>query len=215
MNSPTHMSVSFTVSPTAIIEQAQHFFSSENFAAGIEILRSCFADKEVSDEILFSLLKGEIGFNVDKNNKVDFDAKFIKEFEEQAEYSQLISEVLENYDFLIDIDDTKYQVHSSFDFDLSIIATTNDWIKALKDSEGKLISRNKFSYFYEVKKMMEERGCNQFMEAEHILYNKGRFYTFKRYDNALVTEVINVFDTALMAVEKYQTVQNSYFTEEL
>lgn len=209
MSKATSSLASFTMSPTSAIQQAQHYFSSENFVGGFEILRDCFNESDVSDDTIFAVLKGELGFKVDGDN-VEFDAKFIEEDEEQSDYAQLISEVLENYDFLIDIDDTKYQVASSFDFDLSLIANTNDWIKELKESEGTLVSKANFKYFKEVAELMRESGSYHFDDAEKILYNKGTFYVFERYDTALIAEIAFVYDTALEAVEKYQKVQDSY-----
>jgi hypothetical protein len=199
----------FQMSPISTIQQAQHFFSSENFVGGFEILRNCFEESEVSNDTIFEVLKGKLGFNINGDN-IEFDAKFIQEDEEQEEYAQLISEVLENYDFLIDIEHTKYQVNSSFEFDLSLIASTNDWIKELKSSEGTLVSKSDFKYFKEVMALMQEAGAYHFDEAEHILYNKGVFYTFKRYDLALITEIVNIFEKPLDAVLKYQKVQDSY-----
>ena len=198
-----------SISLTSLIQQAQSFFSSENFAGGFEILRECFEAEDVSDDVLFSVLKGELGFKIDGDN-VEFDAKFIKEDEEQEEYAQLISEVLENYDFLIDIDDIKYQVASHFDFDLSLIANTNEWIKELKENEGKLVSPENFKYFKEISAIMVEKGSYQFIDADKIVYNKGSFYVFKRSDIALLDEISNVYDTALEAVVKYQTAQDNY-----
>jgi hypothetical protein len=200
---------SFQMSPTSAIQQAQLFFSSENFVGGFEILRSCFDESEVSDDTIFDILKGKLGFNINGDD-IEFDVKFIQEDEEQSEYSQLISEVLENYDFLIDISGTKYQVNSSFDFDLSIIASTNDWIKELKANEGKLVSKSDFKYFKEVMELMQDAGAYHFNEAEHIIYNKGSFYTFKRYDIALIEEIVNIFKKPLDAALKYKKVQDSY-----
>jgi hypothetical protein len=202
-------SSSFQISEIGLIQQAQHFFSSENFVGGFEILRSCYDESDVSDDIIFSILKGEIGFNIN-DNEIQFDEKFIKEDKEQEEYSQLISEVLENYDFLIDINNVKYQVDSSFEFDLSLIANTNDWIRDLKENEGKLISKYDFKYFKEIMDLMQELGAYHFDDAEHILINKGVFYTFKRYDLPLISEISNVFKNPIEAVLKYQKTQDYY-----
>jgi hypothetical protein len=209
MNSPTSTLASFKISVSSCIEKAQYFFSSENFVGGFEILRSSFEENEVSDDTLFSLLKGEIGYNA-KDNEVTFGKEFLKSDEAQADYAQEIKEVLSNYDFLIDIQDIKYRVESFFDFDLSLIASTNDWIKELKKSEDTLITQGNFKYFKEISALMEEKGSYHFREASKILYSKGSFYTFKRYDTALITEISTVYKTALEAVVKFREFEDSF-----
>ena len=72
------------------------------------------------------------------------------EDEEQTDYAQTVSEVLENYDFLFK-NDTIYQAYNHFDFNLNLIADSNDWIKELKANENVLLSSKQFKYFDEIK----------------------------------------------------------------
>lgn len=57
---------------------------------------------------------------------------------------------------------------------------------------------------------MEEKGSYHFREASKILYSKGSFYTFKRYDTALITEISTVYKTALEAVVKFREFEDSF-----
>jgi hypothetical protein len=191
-------------SPEAIIEQTKHLFLSEDFSRAFLILRECMSPEDVPDKTIFDLLKGEIGYNVDGSN-VDFDKKFI-----DSDYSQEANEILENYDFLVEIDNLLFQVTSSFKFDLSKIASTNDWITNLKSSENTLISKSNFKYFKEVSEIMMEAGYHDFYLSEYSLYHKGTFYLFKRYDHKLIQEISSIYKTALEATQKYQSSQDFY-----
>lgn len=191
-------------SPEAIIEQTKHLFLSEDFSRAFLILRECMNPEDVPDKTIFALLKGEIGYKADGNN-VDFGKEFIND-----DYSQEVNEILENYDFLVEVENLLFQVTSSFKFDLSKIASTNDWITDLKASEDTIISKSNFKYFKEVSEIMMDAGYHDFYLSEYSLYHKGTFYLFKRYDHKLIQEISNIYNTPLEATKKYQSTQDFY-----
>ena len=193
-------------SPEAIIEQTKHLFMSEDFSRAFYILRECMCPDEVTDETIFSLLKGEIGYKINGDN-IDFGDEFINK-----EYNQEIGEILENYDFIISIGDYLFQVYESFEFDLSKIASTNSWIAELKEKEGNITSRFSFKYFDEISAMMNESGYYQFSLADHTLYQNGKFYLFKKYDTKVISEISKIYENPVEAVNKYQEKEDSYLS---
>lgn len=189
------------MTPQAVVEQAKNIFMSENFSGAILILRDCMDEEHVSTETIVSLLKGETGYEAG-DDWINIDDKFIDE-----DYALEIAEVLENYDFLTEVDGVNYQIKSMFSFDLSEIAPTNDWIQELKDSEDKLTLTSSFRYFDEINDIMMENGYFDFDLASHILYHNGHFFVFKRYDERLIEEVCK-FYTPIEAAKQYLKVQN-------
>lgn len=202
-------SLAFSMSPTACIQKAQDYFVSENFTSAFDILRNSFDENYVKDELLLDLLTGKTGFSV-SDNDVTFDPKFLIEDEEQADYAQTVSEVLENYDFLFSKNDTIYQAYNHFDFNLNLIADSNDWIKELKANENVLLSSKQFKYFDEIKKLMRENSCFFLDDADCILYSDATFYFFKKYNAGYYVEFCKTYNTAIEAAVSFKKSREYY-----
>lgn len=178
----------FSSSPESIIESAKYSFISEDFNTGFTILRGCFDENEVSNETIFSLLKGEIGYVVNE------EGLFLSEdIEVPEEYKEDITSVLENYDFLTKVDDAIYQVRSAIEFDVSNYADTNDVVKAIKHFEGKLTSVSQFKYFNEAAEMMIENGHHDLALADYILYHNKQFFLFQESDTPVIESISKIY----------------------
>ena len=190
--------------PAGIIENTKHLFLSEDFARAILVLRDCFDESDVSTDTIISLLKGKIGYSV-SGNDVQFGKEFIDE-----DYTEEVGEILENYDFLIKIEDKVFQVESCFDFDLSHIAQTNDYIKSLLEIEDTLTKKVAIKYFREINTLMEEAGFNKFSEAEYVMYHNKRFFLIKEYNQTLIKEISKYYEP-IDAVKAFSKTHDKYY----
>ena len=200
---PQKTQATIQASITSIIEQIKITFLSENFAHAFFMLRDCMNSEEVSDQIIYDLLKGKIGYN-DLGDSVEFGKEFIDE-----DYSQEIKEVLENYDYLIEIKNLYYQINECFKFELAHIADTNPWITELKANAGKLVPCNRFKYFKEISSMASDAGSIRFSLADYFIYNDGAFYLLSRYDRKLIAEAVTIYENPLDATAAYK--ENSIY----
>jgi len=190
--------------PLSIIKQSQDLFLSESFAQAIAILRDCFNEEEVPTETIIQLLKGEIGYSIDGDN-VLLGKEFIDE-----DYAEEVSQILENYDFLIKIENVNYQVTNCFDFDLSKIAVTHDYIKELNSLEDKLFCGKELTYFDEISSIMNKLGHHNFVDAEFIMYYNKRFYLVEKYRGNNIKEICKYYDP-INAVKAFELSYNKYY----
>lgn len=79
----------FTVTAESIFEQAKYSFLSERYDLGFEILRDCFDENEVPDQVILDFLNAKIGVQIDGDN-----ISFGEEFPVDEEYKEDIDSVL-------------------------------------------------------------------------------------------------------------------------
>lgn len=190
-------------SPAAIIEQIKYSFLSENFTLAVNALRDCFDEKDVSNKTILSFLKGEIGYSCNGND-IDFDVKHI-----DHEYTSEITDILSNYDFLIEVDNAKYQIVDYFDFDLSKLANTNEFIEELKLLENKLVNPSDLKYSYDIKRIMSKHGSYKFQYSDFVFMTNGKVFLFNLFESAVLKEIIKVYQP-LEAINAYLNYINKY-----
>lgn len=122
----------FHVSPRAVLDAARYHFVSEQFQSAFELLRDSFDPEQVDNETIIKLLKGEAGLSGDGDEVTITNA-------DDDDHRELCKEIMQNYDFLIQVDNKYYQVSSVSFQNFEQIATVNDAITALKAQPGALL----------------------------------------------------------------------------
>jgi len=182
----------FTTTPKAIIETAQHHFMSEDFDRGFNIIRESFGD-DVTDDTIFDLLLGRIGFEA-QDNEVSFGKEFI-----DKEYAEELSEVLASYDNILEINGEYYELTNSLEFGLTNFAETSDFIKYINENVNTLIP----SALFRFKKQMAEYGVSSFDLCEYVYYTDKNIYFFRDYNKANIGGVTKIKSDVLNVIELY------------
>lgn len=191
------------LSPESVIEEAKHCFLSEDFSSAFNILRDCFSEDEVDKETILKIFKGELGYNVDENNNILLSEEFVKN-----EYKYEVSSVLENYDFLVNIDDDIYQVDGFLDININHYSDINPWVKEIKESKDKLTKISDFKYSKEIVNLLSEH--NYFYDCEYIVLRNDKFYMFKKYNLPNIPEICS-FYTFLDAIDAFcEKIESDY-----
>jgi hypothetical protein len=191
----------FNATPESIVDHARHLFVSEDFSSSIAILRESFPDaKEVTDKTIISLLRGDIGIKSTSEGEVDISDEFV-----DLEYQQLAKEVLDNYNFLIMINDKAFQVSHYYTFDLRTVYSKNELILELTNNTGKLVDLSASSYVDSIRKIENEHDSfHDYLSNNHFatFVNK-KIYFFNSYDKPLFDEICTFHDTHLDAISAY------------
>lgn len=188
----------FHLSPTSLIEQAKHTFMSENFNGAIEIMRSAFEEKDLSNEDLVNILKGNIGYKEIDGANVEFGEEHIDQ-----DYKEELEEVLENYGYLYKINNENFQLRKKLDFNLDLIANTNTFIDSLKSAQNKIMPLSSIKYANELSEMCNENNNTTFSDAlydqkqdgaAYYYYKDGSFYFFYKNDITVLKEISTFYD---------------------
>lgn len=182
----------FQITPEGLIEKAKVLFMSEEFHVGFDLIRTNF-ESELTDQQIFQLLKGEIGYSF-QGNDVFFDVSLIDE-----EYSSQIKEILANYDNLICIDEELYEAKEFIDYNLLDFADTSDFVKYLNSNSETLIKIKDFPYL----KAMLKYDFHSFDFADYFYYNKNGIYFFQEFSKANIEEVCVVKDSIIDVINTF------------
>jgi hypothetical protein len=196
---PTHSRTAFSMTPEQLVEQVRHLFVSERFAEAFEILGDSLS--ESSPAQLLSILNGTK--TLKSNSKTDSEGNISIDIVsgDDDEYQQMCKEVLENYDFLVKINNKLHQVTRCQPFDLSLISTQNVLVNDFKTNEGEPVnlSRHRFT-----DSLIALQGKMSYvMEAPFVVYLNGNFYALEPYTRPAYAEIITIYDTAKKAINAY------------
>lgn len=198
----------FTTTPEVLLNTARDLFLSESFSRAFEFLRDCFDKESVSDDTIFQLLKGEVRIqpvpgsasNAEllENNDITEESH-----PEEYQYRQTAKEVLENYDFLVSVNDSIYQVSDHFVFDLSLIASNNPLFNEFKSREGELINMNDWAFTDHLAAFSEKVESIDINKDTYLAYCRGLFFIFDKFKRPFYGELCTVYDKPLDACINY------------
>jgi hypothetical protein len=197
----------FNATPESIVDHARHLFVSEDFSSSIAILRESFPDaKEVTDKTIISLLRGDIGIKSTSEVEVDISDEFV-----DLEYQQLAKEVLDNYNFLIMINDKAFQVSNTYPFDLRSIHSNNELILELKNKIGELVDLNKSNHAESIRKIEKDYGSfSYYLSTSRFATSvNNKVYFFSSYNKPLFDEICTFYNTPLDAISAYDSAGNN------
>ena len=189
----------FTTTPQALLNTCREYFLSERFSDAFEVMRECFDPEEVGNDVILQLLKGEMRIQPVYGSIRDVElvpADLDDENSEDAEYHQTAKEILENYDFLIRINDTVYQVAKATRFDLSLIVSANKLMNTFKEQEGEAIELKKWSFVDDLEKIADLEPSIGFHLYPYAVYFKGFFFMLEPFRNPFYEEFCKVYEQA-------------------
>lgn len=189
----------FSVTPEALLDQARNLFVSEAFGDAFELIQSSSPD--LDQDTILKLLKGELKIVTTDLEQGQVDIVD----EDDEEYPSLCQEILENYDYLVTINEMLYQVKSSAQFDLSLIASENALVNDFKANEGEPLNTSKYRFSEDLQRVSGQIGM--IMEAPKVIYLNGSFYAIDRYEGARYEEICTEYDSPKQAVEAYAKAQ--------
>lgn len=172
-------SLNFSMTVAAVLERARYLCVSEDFVGAIEFLKVSL-DKEFSNEEMVSLLVGETDLDEQLNIVPGTD----------EEHKQLVSEVLENYDFLYPLGEGKY-LHAVDIYEYEAWNKENDFEAFLLANEGEVLLLKDIDV--RIRHIMDRAShsggmMNQIIFAEAFAYKNGRVLVFEKYNHPFYDE---------------------------